>query len=250
MGRQNIPFRGHRDDGSLGLEPLDKNNTGNEGNFRELLRFRVRAGDKLLVKHLKSTSARATYISKTVQNQLIKCCGEEILSVIFERVHQSGLYSMMFDETTDIAHQSQMSIVLRYAECQSGLVREDFVGFIDPRSPSLQEESGVGVNQEPTLTGKDTGKIVLQFLTENSLDPEHCVGIATDGCSVMVSEVRGAVATVKEGAPHAVRCPCVSHSLNLSLSRSSQVQAVRNTVGVMKEVISFFSASSKRKSCT
>ncbi|KAK5647948.1 hypothetical protein RI129_002840 [Pyrocoelia pectoralis] len=44
----------------------------------------------------------------------------------------------------------------------------------------------------------------------------------------------------------AVRCPCFNHALNLSLSKSSNVQSVRNAVGVMKEIISFFKASSKR----
>ncbi|KAF0714908.1 52 kDa repressor of the inhibitor of the protein kinase-like, partial [Aphis craccivora] len=47
-------------------------------------------------------------------------------------------------------------------------------------------------------------------------------------------------------APHAVHCPCSNHSLNLSISKSSSVQAIRNSVGLMKEVISFFNMSSKR----
>ncbi|KAG5869683.1 hypothetical protein JTB14_024701 [Gonioctena quinquepunctata] len=44
----------------------------------------------------------------------------------------------------------------------------------------------------------------------------------------------------------AVRCPCFNHALNLSLSKSSNVKSVRNAVGVMKEIIYFFKASSKR----
>ena len=40
LGRQNVPFRGHRDDGLLqSTSPV------NEGNFRELLRFRIKSGD-------------------------------------------------------------------------------------------------------------------------------------------------------------------------------------------------------------
>jgi len=38
LGRQNIPFRGRRDDGSLDLADCDDQN---EGNFRELLKLRV-----------------------------------------------------------------------------------------------------------------------------------------------------------------------------------------------------------------
>lgn len=52
LARQNIPFRGHRDYG-----PLLKNNEIspklNEGNFREILKFRIESGDMELENHLK-----------------------------------------------------------------------------------------------------------------------------------------------------------------------------------------------------
>lgn len=50
--RQNLGFRGHRDDGPIctdGMEP-----TENDGNLRALLRFRMRGGDPILKKHLES----------------------------------------------------------------------------------------------------------------------------------------------------------------------------------------------------
>jgi len=76
----------------------------NEGNFRELLKFRVNAGDSALKDHLMNASARATYISKTVQNELIECCGNVILSNICQCITNSGYYSILFDETTDLSH--------------------------------------------------------------------------------------------------------------------------------------------------
>jgi len=54
LGRQNVPLRGHRDDGCL----FDQDSGDvsrvhvNEGNFLELLRFRVNAGDETLADHL------------------------------------------------------------------------------------------------------------------------------------------------------------------------------------------------------
>ncbi|CAI6363550.1 unnamed protein product [Macrosiphum euphorbiae] len=71
LGRQNIPFRGHRDDGQLDLPSTieDGGSSINEGNFRELLKFRVKAGDSTLENHLKNSSSKTTYISKTIQNE-------------------------------------------------------------------------------------------------------------------------------------------------------------------------------------
>lgn len=68
LGRQNISLQGHRDDGMLLTTPINTNNQSaffNEGNFRELLKFRVKSGDSVLKIHHKNTSSKATYISKT-----------------------------------------------------------------------------------------------------------------------------------------------------------------------------------------
>lgn len=219
----------------------ESNVTNNEGNFRELLRFRIEAGDKTLEEHLRNTSSRATYISKRTQNELIECCKDEILSVIVKKISDAKYYSIMFDETTDIAHVSQMSIVIRYLEGNN--VREDFVSFIDCHSENYELSPDT---LEPVLNGTILGKSVIKQVQKFRLPLENCVGICTDGCSVMTSKQQGAVQEIQKEMNIAVRCPCFNHALNLSLSKSSNVQCVRNAVGVMKEIISFFKASSKR----
>jgi len=73
LGRQNIALRDHRDDGSV--NDLSDYSLKNEGNFRELLKFKVLSGDIALEKHLKNAEAIATYISKTTQNTLISIIG-------------------------------------------------------------------------------------------------------------------------------------------------------------------------------
>ncbi|KAG5866678.1 hypothetical protein JTB14_029647 [Gonioctena quinquepunctata] len=235
VAKQCIPFRGHRDDGPL-LE--ESNVTNNEGNFRELLRFRIEAGDKTSEEHFRNTSSRATYISKRTQNELIECCKDEILSVIMKKIGDAKYYSIMFDETTDMAHVSQMSIVIRYSEGIN--VQEDFVSFIDCHSENYELSPDT---LEPVLNGTITVKKQVQKF---GLPLENCVGICTDGCSVMTSKQQGAIQEVQKKMKIAVRCPCFNPALNLSLSKSSNVQSVRNAVGVMKEIISFFKASSKR----
>jgi len=62
----------------------------------------------------------------------------------------------------------------------------------------------------------------------------------------MTSTLRDAIQCVQPYAPHAIYYLCSNYSLNLSISKSSSVQAIRNSVGLIKEVISFFNMSSKR----
>lgn len=233
-------MRGHRDVGLLD----DEVRPSNEGNFRELLKFKVASGDNILKMHLATASSRATYIGKNTQNSIIKCCEEEITSIILERVREAGFYAILFDETTDISHIEQLSFSIRYIH--DGKIREDFLKFID----AYDDLSTTGPDEDPLserkLSGKALGTIVLSIMKELSLDLNLCVGIGTDNCSVMSSELVGAVKKVSEQATNACRVPCYNHALNNSLSKSNSVVNVRNAVGTMKSVISFFNMSAKR----
>ena len=92
-GHQNIPLRGHRDD--------SRSVSTNKGNFLTLIDFRCEAGDTILKEHLKSSSSRATYISKTIQNDLIKASGEYIRHMILKEVRSCKFFSVIADEATD-----------------------------------------------------------------------------------------------------------------------------------------------------
>lgn len=241
MGQQNIAFRGHRDDGPLNLE---NSSVINEGNFRALLRLRVQSGDTILRDHLKNASARATYISKTTQNEIIGACGDEILTTILKRIQSAGIFSIMFDESADCSEITQLTLILRYLH--ENAVYESFVGFIDIRSNVFGGNTDEVTDTEPKVTGIDIGKVVIQKLRDLNLDLKNCVGISTDGCSVMVSEARGAVATIKKEATNAVYSPCHNHALNLSISQTSKIRQIKNAVDTMQETIYFFRASPKR----
>ncbi|VEN50714.1 unnamed protein product [Callosobruchus maculatus] len=235
LGKQNIPFRGHRDSGIL------KNaSVVNEGNFRELLRFRINSGDNILKHHLETTSSKATYISSVTQNQIIGSCGEEILHQILCKIKSGKYYSVIFDETTDVSHASQMSVVLRYVD-KGGDPQESFVGFLDCHATNYDSTT-----HEPYLSGEVLANTVTKFLKSHDLNPSYCVGIGTDTCNLMLGEQKGAVTELQKYFVNALRCPCKNHALNLSISKCNNVQAVRNSLGTISEVVAFFNASSKR----
>ena len=272
LGKQNIPLRGHRDDGPILADSLP---TKNEGNFRVMLRFRVDAGDKNLENHLKTSSSRATYISKTVQDQLIECCRKEILDKILNRVDVSGYYSVIFYETPDLSGKAQVSVILRYVDFSSNepCIREDFVTFIDAfgeLTKSLinqdqefeyadekceeDEESyqnTVADNteseiEELSLTGASLGRLVLKEMKEMNLKLENCVAIGTDGCAVMLGE-HGAVKEVQKKAKNAVMMPCFSHKLNNSISKSLKIALIEKASSIMREVTLFFKVSRPKR---
>lgn len=254
LGRQNIAFGSHRDDG-FNFEAINsnKNSEGerniviaenspvNYGNFKAILEYRAN-GDPDLREHLTTSSARSTYISKIIQNEFISIIGQEISDVIIKRVNEVRFYSIIFDETTDISRKSQMSLFIRYVF--SGEIRDDFLCFIDCYKENYESEDLQTL--EPTLTGKVLATTVFRALQRYSINLDNCVAIGTDGCNVMLGEQKGAVKELKDYLKNAIKSPCYNHALNLSISKTSKVQSVRNCIGTMKETISFFNMSPKR----
>ncbi|XP_039298901.1 52 kDa repressor of the inhibitor of the protein kinase-like [Nilaparvata lugens] len=245
LGRQNIPMRGHRDDGPLNLEMSDT--VSNEGNFRALIKFRIDAGDKVLEDHINTSSSRSTYISKSTQNNIIECCKAEITDVILSRIAKAELYSIMFDETSDISQRAQVSIVLRYVHFEKEFeIREDFITFIDAFEDMKEaDEDNLGDERsnsevEMSISGKNLGAIILRKIDDLKLPFDKCIGIGTDGCSVMLSD-NGAVKEIQKVAKNAITTPCYNHKLNNSISKCSNIKLIENSVSVLKEVIAFFS---------
>jgi hypothetical protein len=64
LAKQNISFRGDDDDG------IPEEDNRSQGNFRNLILFRIEAGDSVLDRHLKNCSKNATYLSPSKLNCL------------------------------------------------------------------------------------------------------------------------------------------------------------------------------------
>ncbi len=126
-GRQNLPLRGHRDS-AFDIE-RDLGNLENHGNFMALLNFRIDAGDSVLEKHLSTAARNATYVSNTIQNQIIDVLSSQVCDHIVRSVKTAKWFTVIAVEVTDLSNREQLSIVLRYVDGTSMTVREDLVGF-------------------------------------------------------------------------------------------------------------------------
>ncbi|KAJ8883364.1 hypothetical protein PR048_015207 [Dryococelus australis] len=124
--RQEISLRSHRDSGLLTVEEP----TNNYGNFRALLRLRAKAGDSLLNELLNSGRGNVTYISPTVQNELLNFIGKQIQETVVERIKMAKFFTVLGDETTDISRVEQFSLCVRYVDIDIVDIREDFLTFV------------------------------------------------------------------------------------------------------------------------
>ena len=92
-GKQNIPLRGHRDDGtSL------NSNTGNFLAVLELLATR----DDILCKHLENGKKNCRYTSKTIQNQIINVIADYLRNKITRDLTEGKIFLSLHDMGFDI----------------------------------------------------------------------------------------------------------------------------------------------------
>jgi hypothetical protein len=230
-GRQNLPLRGHRDQGPL---DLSSNSVENEGNFRALLRFKVQSGDNVLKTHLNSCAKNATYTSWNVQNQVLEACNQIILKEIVDEVNSAGCFSVLADETADISNIEQLTLCVKYLKQMEGnefKVCEQFLQFFP-----LQE-----------TTGKAIGKKILEGLAYCNINIDNLCGQGYDGAGAMSGIYNGAQSYIQNLYPKALYVHCASHNLNLAISNACDVQAIRNCFGTVKKIYNFFNTPKRQE---
>jgi len=225
--RQNLPLRGHTDSGIVLLESAQNN----DGNFRETLRFRIQAGDTILRDHLQSAAANATYLSPMIQNEIIISCGK-LLSRDVRRDVGHHFFSVLADETTDVAGVKQLSLTVRYVRFDDvWKLCEDFIGFTPVNS----------------ATGEGLAKSITDELVEQGYDLANMRGQGYDGCAAMGGRLNGVQVIIGRQFPKALYFHCANHRLNLALVHSSEEPLIRNTLTHINSCAVLFSSSSNRK---
>ena len=92
--KQNLPLRGHRED----------SNSRNQGNFLETLKLLAKY-DAVIKEHLSviqlSSKGMTTYLSPTIQNELIELLGKKVKHLILEEIKAAKYFSILLDSTPD-----------------------------------------------------------------------------------------------------------------------------------------------------
>jgi len=239
-GRYNIPLRGHRDDVNLKkLIPIDDTanvheiqaiNNQNIGIFKQLLLFRIDAGDENLRKHFELASKNATFVSKTVQNELINICGSITTDKLIKEVKDSVFYSILCDETSDLAHIEQITLSVRYVDTTTCTIKENFICFV----PVFE------------CTDENLANVIVQKLKELGLSLEFLRGQGYDGGANMSWKYKGVQARILNLQPKASYTHCASHRLNLTLLKACNVLPIKKLFSTVKEVCNFVRDSPKR----
>ena len=218
LGRQGLPFRGHRESLS--------NPYQNTGNFLELLKF-LSPYDSTIKEHLQKVTteqqqlaakcsekpgpigpgSRLTFLSNDSQNKLISVIGSETSAEIIRRIKNCRAWSLIADTTPDVTHKEQLSICVRivdeFGDCSEHLL-------------SCQRASGT--------SAVALYNVIAAALECYGVTFEKLVAQAYDGASNMSGCYNSLQAIIKEKiGSHVIYVHCYAHTLNLVLADSASV---------------------------
>ncbi|XP_060846557.1 zinc finger MYM-type protein 1-like [Rhopalosiphum padi] len=193
-----------------------------QGHFRALLKYRAK-GDDFLRTVLEGLGKRNKYTSPVIQNEIVQVCNTILLRKIVNKVNKSKCFSVLADETTDISTKEQLSICVRYIDEQN-MHHEDFLQFFEIES----------------LTSDALANSILNGLIHCGLDCNYLYGQGYDGASNMAGQFKGVQTVVRSKYPKALYVHCAAHSLNLAVSTASGIKPIRNCLGLIEKVYTFF----------
>lgn len=219
-GTHGLPLRGKDDE---------------HGVFKNLLDFRIDAGDSILKNHLETCTQNSKYTSHRIQNEIINTCGDILREHIMHDINNSAFFSVIADESADISGVEQLAIAIRFVDKNTVgyCIREEFLGFVPLES----------------MDAKTVSNKILSSLRQFGLNSSKMVGQGYDGCSVMAGKINGVQKLIQEQYPMASFFHCASHKLNLVVNDLNNVQEIRNTAASIKEIIRFFRESPLRRQC-
>lgn len=221
------PFRGHD----------EKSQSVNRGLFKELVNL-ISKYDTVLKKHLTEGPKHALYTSNRIQNDLILSIHNVILQTIKFNV-QDSFISILADETSDVGHHEQISIIIRYFDEEKNRPIETFVSLQRLKSTTAQAIFN-------SLCS------VLDLMNKNW---ENVLSVCFDGASTMSGHLNGVQAKCKEKNNSIMYVHCYAHCLNLVLvdsiceksnSKGKQNRLIFNFLGTVQFIYNFIESSPMR----
>uniref|UniRef100_H3A3J5 DUF4371 domain-containing protein n=1 Tax=Latimeria chalumnae TaxID=7897 RepID=H3A3J5_LATCH len=217
LAKQGLPFHGHE-------EEVGDVNLMNHGNFLELIAL-LSKYDRVLGEHL------GKVINEKSQNVQRICT----MGMVYSHQSSRGMtifsyFSIAMDCTTDIAHQDQASIAIRY-------IRSDLcvVGC-------LNEVVCVEVSSAESLLN-----ILKGTFTSKGVDLQHAVSQCYNGAAVMSGQYVGVRALIEKENPNCLYIWTFDHALNLFIIQASSASLLAKQLFVLLEqTYNLISVSCKR----
>ena len=162
--------------------------------------------------------------------EMATCLAEVLRGHLVQKVIASPFFSILIDESTDIAVHKQLIMYVSYMGPEGPLV--DFFGLY-----KLQEADANTIYST-----------LRRQLAAYGLDASCLVGFCTDGAKVMTGRHNGVAAKLKKDIGHVFVTHCIAHRLCLATSDAAEsVDYVETYASTIQSLHSYMNHSSLRK---
>ncbi|XP_025192695.1 zinc finger MYM-type protein 1-like [Melanaphis sacchari] len=218
------PFRGH-----------DESHTSyQKGMFLELIQILYKY-NTVLKTHIDSGPKNAIYTSNVIQNDIINSIHNVIIQELKLKLQNTHI-AIMADETSDVGHHEQLSVVFRYFDTKTNRPIETFITL----------RRMLCVDAESIFNALDD-VITCQFM----LDWKNVIAVCFDGAATMAGNINGVQAKCKNKNKNILHVHCYAHCLNLTLmdavcanAKYSEVnKCVFDFLGTVQFIYSFIEGS-------
>jgi hypothetical protein len=159
---------------------------------------------------------------------------DHVISPSFKKDLQDDLkdvaYSLIVDESTDVAINKNLCICIVYFSKRTGKVETDFLGLYKVLS----------------ATGDALFNTIKEAVESMNLKLDNCIGLGSDGASNMVGENDSVWSRMKAASPNCTLFKCICHSLALCVKHA--FEKLPSAVGfLLTEIASWFKISTIRR---
>ncbi|KAM3372293.1 hypothetical protein ACQJBY_019277 [Aegilops geniculata] len=219
LARQACAFRGHDE------RPRSKN----KGNSLEMVELLTEFNPEVAKVVMGNAPYNSKYTSPDIQKEILSIFACKISKHIREEIGDSK-FSILVDETCDVAKREQMALILRFAD-KGGVLQERFFDLIH-------------VENTRSLTLKNK---LTYVLSNHGFDIQNLRGQGYDGASNMRGDLNGLQALFLQECPYAYYVHCYAHRLQLALvDASKEVVPVSQFFQKLVYIINTVDSSSKR----
>ena len=172
----------------------------------------------------------ASYTSRQIIGEFLQCLSRVVKKEQMLQLNSSPFYSLMTDESTDVAVMKQLVAVARCI-LPSGVVKTMFLDITD-----LQDGTASTIEQS-----------LLLCLERYGLDISKSRGFGSDGAAVMVGRRNGVATRLKARQPRLLAVHCINHRLALAAAHAAdQIPYLQQFKATVRTLYLFYQNSSVR----
>lgn len=208
LAKSGKPFRGHNEQKSSVCK----------GMFLDFVSV-LKKFDETLRNHIDNGKKNVLYTSNLIQNNLLKSINNVMKRKISSKI-KNKLISICADETSDVGHHEQMSVVVR---------------FFDP-SKNKPIEIFIGLQRLHAVDASSIFNSLTEKIKEINVDWSSVLAVCFDGAATLSGKNNGVQAKIKIENPQIQYIHCYGHCLNLVLvdSLGHKNRVVFDFLGVFK----------------